>query len=121
MDKDDLVSRHSPLPCAAREYGYEKIALLDANGAEIGFVHRRGDAKAIIAASLESSQSELDDLKHDLERQMTIANTECNRAEELLEALREARDFVAIHGPAAAFPELITKWNALLERTSRHG
>jgi hypothetical protein len=39
---------------------------------------------------------------------------------ELLEALREARDFVVIHGPAAAFPELITKWNALLERTSRH-
>jgi hypothetical protein len=54
-----LTSRHSPFPWTAREYGYEKIALLDANGAEIGFVHRRGDAKAIIAASLESSQSEL--------------------------------------------------------------
>jgi hypothetical protein len=32
------------------------------------------------ADALESAQAEIDELKHDLERQMTIANIECNNA-----------------------------------------
>jgi hypothetical protein len=34
----------------ARQYGYERHAILDARGTEIGFVHRRRDASLAAAA-----------------------------------------------------------------------
>ena len=38
----------SPLPWTTREFGYERHAILDANGAEVAEVVRRGDAQAIV-------------------------------------------------------------------------
>jgi hypothetical protein len=40
---------------------------------------------------LREAREEIGNLKHDLERQMTIANTECNEAEKLREALENTR------------------------------
>lgn len=51
MTEASLVERApSPLPWTFKEYGYEKIAVLDATGAEVGFLHRRRDARFIEAA-----------------------------------------------------------------------
>lgn len=47
----DVVAGYqpSPLPWTFRKYGYEKIAILDANGAEVGFLHRDRDARFLAA------------------------------------------------------------------------
>jgi hypothetical protein len=40
----------TPGPWSSTQYGYEKYAITDSRGTEIGFVHRRGDASLASSA-----------------------------------------------------------------------
>jgi hypothetical protein len=47
---EDLPGHVSPGPWTFRQFGYERFAILDANGAEVAEVTRRGDAERICEA-----------------------------------------------------------------------
>jgi cell division protein ZapA (FtsZ GTPase activity inhibitor) len=77
---EQLSERARESLAAAHEGVNKRLIALDIRTGNIG---RQGvmwveTTTALVA--LESTQAEIADLKHDLERQMTIANTECNNA-----------------------------------------
>jgi cell division protein ZapA (FtsZ GTPase activity inhibitor) len=77
---EQLSERARESLAVAHEGVNKRLIALDIRTGNIG---RQGvmwveTTTALVA--LESTQAEIADLKHDLERQMTIANTECNNA-----------------------------------------
>lgn len=69
------------------------------------------------AAAIERLEAEIADLKHDLERQMTIANIECNEAEEA------KAEIVKLRGAAVTLLEKVdansaVRWQFVNERES---
>jgi hypothetical protein len=50
-----------------------------------------------------------------------VAEVVASSQAEFIEALREARQFVVIHGPRAAFPDVVAHLDAVLAKHGRVG